>query len=100
MTFLTILKIVPWVLSLIGGVIGLLQRRKIRSQNSLIELKDKELHSLRDQIVNMVELQGDKNIVKSKVKKSKKKIDAVSDEQLGIDYAGKLSDKPKRTRKK
>ena len=57
---------------------------------------DKELQAA------LVELQGDKNDVGRKVKKGKQKIDSVTDEQLGIDYAGKLSDVPKRksTRKK
>ena len=98
-TFLTILKFLPWALSAAGIVNGIFAKKRIDKKNTIIDDQEISIASLRDQIVNMVELQGDKNIVKSKNKKARKNIDVVSDDQLAIDYANELPNVPSRKRK-
>lgn len=99
-TFLLILKIVPWVLSALGIINGIFAGKRLKNKSALIDLKESEIHSLKKQIDNLVELQGEKNEVKRKVKKGKKNIDSVTDDELAINYAGKLSDVPKRKPRK
>lgn len=106
MSFITILKIASYVLT--AGVPVLLWIRssikKRKDHQKAIEMKESTIKSLRRQIVEMVELEGDKKDVEKKRKRISKKISNMSDNELGIAYANKLPDMPgkatRRTNKK
>jgi len=55
MTFLTILKILPWALSLVGLAIIAIYRLKNKSLNESIKVKDKSIDHLKGIIVDQGE---------------------------------------------
>lgn len=74
--------------------------KKNKSLQFKLDYAEEEKKSLRNQIREMVELEGEKNSVKKKTKKGKNDIDNVTDEQLAIDYGNKLHNIPTRKRRK
>ncbi len=103
MTFLTILKIISYIV--VGGIpsalgiIGYFKQRK--KHQTEIDEKDELIHSLQNTVREMVILQGDINEVDRTSKQTKKDNASMSDDDLNINYHGKLPDMPtKRDRKR
>jgi len=100
-TFLLIMKILPWVLSVVGiggSVLFGKNNKKLEKDN---EEKKNTIRDLREQIREMAILEGEKKAIDEENKNINKNLDNMSDDELAINYAGKLPNVPKRrTRKK
>lgn len=92
------LAIIPYIITflvpVIGAIVGFFKVNK-KHREEIDEHKGIE-KSLREQIVDMVELQAEVGKVEKKSKKIKKDLDNMSDDDLNIAYSEQLPDMPKK----
>lgn len=102
MSILTIIKIASYVLTAGIPAFIFIKRsiKKSKEHDKDMEMKDRTIATLRDQISDMAILGGEKIVVKNKVKKIKNKNVEKSDTDMSIDYGNKLHNLPTNKRRK
>lgn len=97
MSITLILCIISFLIPSVGGIVGYFKQRK--KYAIAIDEKNDLIHSLQTTVREMVILQGEKNEISRAGKITKKNFDNMSDDELGISYANKLPNMPRKSRR-